>query len=32
MKNETKQKNRRNRIILIIVLATTFGMASGIVG
>ena len=32
MKNETKQKNIRNRIILIIVLATTFGMASGIVG
>ena len=32
MKNETKQENRKNGIMLVIILAVIFGMASGIVG
>ncbi|MCK4554590.1 serine protease [Candidatus Parcubacteria bacterium] len=32
MNNETKQKNKRNGVILVIILAVIFGMASGVVG
>ena len=32
MNNETKQKNKKNGVMLIIILAVIFGMASGVVG